>query len=76
MHDLGIADVADTDRCDCAVSDPKIVHLAGLNLHRAWCMQSVAAALSGDHQLREPLVGFAEDDEFFLMRIGAEDVGK
>ena len=37
------------------VSDPKIVHLAGLNLHRAWCMQSVAAALPGAHPLRNPL---------------------
>jgi hypothetical protein len=26
-------------------SDPKIVHLDGLNLSRAWCMRSVAAAL-------------------------------
>ena len=30
------------------VTDPKIVHLAGLNLHRAWCLQSVAAALPVD----------------------------
>jgi hypothetical protein len=26
-------------------SDPKIVHLDGLNLSRAWCMKSIAAAL-------------------------------
>ncbi len=26
-------------------SDPKIVHLDGLNLSRAWCMRSIAAAL-------------------------------
>ena len=26
-------------------SDPKIVHLDGLNLSRAWCMRAVAAAL-------------------------------
>ncbi len=38
------------------VSDPKIVHLAGLNLSRAWCLQSVASALRDDHPLREPLV--------------------
>jgi hypothetical protein len=38
------------------VSDPKLVHLAGLNLNRAWCLQSVAAALGDDHPLREPLV--------------------
>jgi hypothetical protein len=30
-------------------SDPKLVHLDGLNLSRAWCMRSVAAALpTGD----------------------------
>jgi hypothetical protein len=30
-------------------SDPKIVHLDGLNLSRAWCMRSIAAALpAGD----------------------------
>jgi hypothetical protein len=28
-------------------SDPKIVHLDGLNLSRAWCMRGVAAALPG-----------------------------
>ncbi|TWU66613.1 hypothetical protein V7x_21830 [Crateriforma conspicua] len=37
------------------VTDPKIVHLAGLNLNRAWCMQSVAAALPADHPLRDPI---------------------
>ncbi len=37
------------------MSDPKLVHLAGLNLHRAWCMQSVAAALPADHHLRTAL---------------------
>lgn len=33
------------------VTDPKIVHLAGLNLSRAWCLQSVAAALPHQHSL-------------------------
>ena len=42
------------------VSDPKLVHLAGLNLHRAWCLQSVATALRDDHPLREPLVASAQ----------------
>ena len=28
-------------------SDPKIVHLDGLNLSRAWCMRSIAGALPG-----------------------------
>ncbi len=37
------------------VTDPKIVHLAGLNLNRAWCLQSVAAALPTTHPLCEPL---------------------
>ena len=37
------------------VTDPKIVHLAGLNLNRAWCLQSVAAALPQQSPLREPL---------------------
>lgn len=40
------------------VSDPtdgKLVHLAGLNLHRAWCMRAVAGALPADHPCRVPL---------------------
>ncbi len=41
-------------------SDPKIVHLAGLNLHRAWCMQSVASALKVGHPLRKPLLTSSE----------------
>ncbi|HZB44898.1 MAG TPA: DUF2891 domain-containing protein [Pyrinomonadaceae bacterium] len=45
---LAPADV--TDR-----SDPKIVHLDGLNLSRAWCMRSVAAALPPDAPAREVL---------------------
>ncbi|WP_404308402.1 DUF2891 domain-containing protein [Neorhodopirellula lusitana] len=42
------------------VSDPKIVHLAGLNLSRAWCLQSVASALREDHPLRQPLITAAK----------------
>lgn len=42
---LAPADV--TDR-----SDPKIVHLDGLNLSRAWCMRSVAGALPQDSPRR------------------------
>ncbi len=30
------------------VTDPKIVHLAGLNLSRSWCLDGVAAALGAD----------------------------
>lgn len=33
-------------------SDPQIVHLDGLNLSRAWCMRSIAAALPKDDPLR------------------------
>ncbi len=50
---LAPADV--TDR-----SDPKIVHLDGLNLSRAWCMRSVAAALPHDAPAREVLARAAE----------------
>lgn len=38
------------------VKDPKIVHLAGLNLNRAWCFQSIAASLRQDHKLRKSLL--------------------
>jgi len=37
-------------------SDPKIVHLDGLNLSRAWCMRGVAAALTADPARRSVLV--------------------
>lgn len=37
------------------VTDPKIVHLAGLNLNRAWCLRSVASSLDESHPLRETL---------------------
>jgi hypothetical protein len=30
-------------------SDPKLVHLDGLNLSRAWCMRSIAAALPAEN---------------------------
>ena len=36
-------------------SDPKIVHLDGLNLSRAWCMRSVAAALPPSDPARRVL---------------------
>jgi hypothetical protein len=42
---LAPADV--TDR-----SDPKIVHLDGLNLSRAWCMRGIAGALPEGSPLR------------------------
>ncbi|HEX5736252.1 MAG TPA: DUF2891 domain-containing protein [Blastocatellia bacterium] len=36
-------------------SDPKIVHLDGLNLSRAWCMRAVASALPGRDAARRVL---------------------
>jgi hypothetical protein len=33
-------------------SDPQLVHLDGLNLSRAWCMQAIAAALPQDDPAR------------------------
>src|SRR2546428_3711990 len=37
-------------------TDPKLVHLDGLNLSRAWCMRSIAAALPQTHPARRILV--------------------
>ena len=36
-------------------SDPQLVHLDGLNLSRAWCMRSIAAALPKDDPARKAL---------------------
>ncbi len=36
-------------------SDPKLVHLDGLNLSRAWCMIRIAAALQSDDPVRRIL---------------------
>lgn len=38
------------------VTDGKLVHLAGLNLNRAWCLRAVADALPPGHELKEPLM--------------------
>ena len=38
------------------VTDGKIVHLAGLNLNRAWCLQSIAFSLKPEHPLRPQLL--------------------
>lgn len=38
------------------VTDGKLVHLAGLNLNRAWCLRAVADALPAGHELKEPLM--------------------
>lgn len=42
------------------VTDGKLVHLAGLNLNRAWCMRAIAGSLPKDHELRSPLLRSAE----------------
>jgi hypothetical protein len=41
-------------------SDPKIVHLDGLNLSRAWCMYSIAAALPTNDSSRSFLLEAAD----------------
>lgn len=41
-------------------SDPKIVHLDGLNLSRAWCMKGIAKALPADNPVRAILLKAAE----------------
>ncbi len=40
-------------------TDPQLVHLDGLNLSRAWCMQSIAAALPADDPMRKVLLDSA-----------------
>jgi len=40
-------------------SDPKLVHLDGLNLSRAWCMRSVASALPANDRARSVLASAA-----------------
>jgi hypothetical protein len=41
-------------------SDPKLVHLDGLNLSRAWCMRSIASALSPNDPARRMLTAAAD----------------
>ena len=41
-------------------SDPKLVHLDGLNLSRAWCMRSIASALPRNDTSRKVLVKSAQ----------------
>jgi hypothetical protein len=41
-------------------TDPKLVHLDGLNLSRAWCMRSIAAALPESHPARKVLADAAQ----------------
>src|SRR5688500_3530078 len=41
-------------------TDPKLVHLDGLNLSRAWCMRSIAAALPANDPARRVLSSSAD----------------
>lgn len=41
------------------VTDGKLVHLAGLNLNRAWCMRAVSEALPIGYLAKEPLLASA-----------------
>lgn len=41
-------------------TDPKIAHLDGLNLSRAWCMKHIARHLPGDHPMQAALTGAIE----------------
>lgn len=41
-------------------SDPKLVHLDGLNLSRAWCMRSISAALPANDPARRVLSDSAD----------------
>ena len=41
-------------------TDPKLVHLDGLNLSRAWCMRSIAKALPENDPARKVLAAAAE----------------
>jgi hypothetical protein len=41
-------------------TDPQIVHLDGLNLSRAWCMNGIAAALANDDPARAVLIDSAQ----------------
>jgi hypothetical protein len=41
-------------------TDPKLVHLDGLNLSRAWCMRSIAGALPDNDRARAVLAAAAE----------------
>ena len=41
-------------------NDPQLVHLDGLNLSRAWCMRSIASALSAGDPVRAALISSAD----------------
>lgn len=41
------------------ITDGKLVHLAGLNLNRAWCMRAIAESLPTRHELKAKLTDSA-----------------
>ena len=41
-------------------TDPKLAHLDGLNLSRAWCLRAISNALPAKDSLREPLLAAAD----------------
>lgn len=55
LRDGTIAPVVVSD-----MTDGKLVHLAGLNLNRAWCMAATANALRDDHPWRSTLQASAD----------------
>jgi len=42
-------------------TDPKLVHLDGLNLSRAWCLKGILSSLAGDNPLRNELEKSAQE---------------
>ncbi|MFN2516780.1 MAG: DUF2891 domain-containing protein [Pyrinomonadaceae bacterium] len=55
-------------------SDPKLVHLDGLNLSRAWCMRSIAAALPRNDPARKILADSARQHaSAALAHVGSGD---
>lgn len=55
-------------------SDPQIVHLDGLNLSRAWCVRSIAAALDKDDPARRVLLdSAARHAEAALVHVASGD---
>jgi hypothetical protein len=43
------------------LSDPKLIHLVGLNLSRAWCLEGLADSLGPDHAAHGALVASANE---------------
>jgi len=55
-------------------SDPQLVHLDGLNLSRAWCMRSIAAALpAGDPTRKALAASAARHSEAALQHVASGD---